>query len=81
MANPITLGLSGITNKIFAGRSKPLKGCNPDARIFTGEKTDVTDQAIHAVAFHFMKSDDIKVFKLEDGKELHLRAEVVEGRS
>lgn len=78
MANPITVGLAGITNRIFAGRSKPLKGGASDARVFTGEKQDVTEQAVHAVAFHLMKSDDIKVFKLPDGRELHLRADIKE---
>ncbi|WP_419721789.1 DUF7446 family protein [Pantoea anthophila] len=78
MANPITVGLSAITNTIFAGRSKPLKGGASDTRVFTGEKQDVTEQAIHAVAFHLMKADDIKVFNLPDGRELHLRADIKE---
>lgn len=76
MANPVTVGLSALTNRIFAGRSKPANLHNPAARMFTGEKHDVTEQAIYAVAFHLMKTDDIKVFKLKDGKELHLRADV-----
>lgn len=78
MSNPITIGLSALTNTIFAGRSKPFKGAHPDARQFTGEKFDVTQQAIYAVAFHLMKTDDIKVFKLPDGRELHLRADIKE---
>jgi len=78
MANPITVGLSPLTNTIFAGRSQALKGGNPEARCFTGDKHDVTEQAIHAVAFHLMKTDDIKVFKLPDGRELHLRADIKE---
>lgn len=78
MSNPITVGLSTLTNTIFAGRSRPLKEGAAGARVFTGDKTDVTEQAVHAVAFHLMASDDIKVFKLPDGKELWLRADVVE---
>ncbi len=80
MANPITVGLSPLTNTIFAGRSKPMKGGHPDARYFTGEKHDVTEQALYAVAFHLMKTDDIKVFKLPDGTELHLRADIKEAK-
>jgi len=78
MANPITVGLSGISNRIYAGRSKPFKGGHPEARQFTGEKHDVTEQAVYAVAFHLMETDDIKVFKLPDGRELHMRADIVE---
>jgi len=80
MSNPITVGLSGLTNRIFAGRSKPMKGGHPDARQFTGEKHDVTEQAIYAVAFHLKTTDDIKVFKLPDGRELHLRADIKEAK-
>lgn len=77
---PITVGLSPLTNTIFAGRSKPMKGGHPNARQFTGEKHDVTEQAIYAVAFHLMKTDDIKVFVLPDGRELHLRADIKEAK-
>lgn len=80
MSNPITVGLSGLTNRIFAGRSKPMNGAHPDARQFTGEKYDVTEQAIFAVAFHLKATDDIKVFKLPDGRELHLRADIKEAK-
>lgn len=36
MSNPITVGLSGITKRIFAGRSKPSK-LAPGVREFVGE--------------------------------------------
>ena len=41
MSNPITVGFSGLTKRIFAGRSKPSK-LAPGVREFTGEKFDVT---------------------------------------
>lgn len=78
MANPITVGLSPLTNTIFSGRSKPLNSANQNTRVFVGDKFDVTSQAIHAVAFHLMETNDVKVFKLPDGRELHLRADVKE---
>lgn len=81
MSNPITVGLSPLTNTIFAGRSKPFKSGSPDSRQFVGEKFDVTTQAIHAVAMHLMVTDDVKVFTLPDGRKLHLRADIVEDQS
>lgn len=36
MSNPITVGLSGITKRIFAGCSKPSK-LAPGVREFVGE--------------------------------------------
>ncbi|HCU6849492.1 TPA: excisionase family protein [Escherichia coli] len=41
MSNPITVGFTGLTKRIFAGRSKPSK-LAPGVREFTGEKFDVT---------------------------------------
>ncbi len=78
MSNPITVGLSVIGNRIYAGRSKPFNSGNKNARVFTGEKYDVTDEAIYAVAHHLMASGDINIFTLPDGRELHLRADVKE---
>ncbi|HEY2455183.1 MAG TPA: hypothetical protein VGI71_21695 [Scandinavium sp.] len=76
MGNPITVGHSGLTNRIHAGRSKPLQGLKAGARVFTGEKYDVTDEALHAVAHFLVHTDDIKVFSLPDGREIHLRADI-----
>lgn len=75
MPNPITVGFSPLTGKIYAGRSKPFKG-NEHARIFTGEKCDVTDEALVMVA-HKLKHDGEPVkWKLEDGSILTLTASV-----
>ncbi|EAS3168209.1 hypothetical protein DOV11_04195 [Salmonella enterica] len=77
MSNPITVGFSGLTNRIFAGRSKPSK-LAPGVRHFTGEKFDVTDEALFAVAHLLAVRDDILVFPTADGKEIHLRADIKE---
>ncbi|ORM66096.1 DUF7446 family protein [Pantoea rwandensis] len=81
MANPLTIGVSPLTNVIFAGRSKAVKGAAPDSRQFVGNKEDVTGQVLYAAAIHLMNSDDVKVFKLSDGTELHLRADIKEAKS
>ena len=75
MANPITVGLSGLTNRIFAGRSKPSK-LAPGVRQFAGEKFDVTDEALFAGAHLLIALDDILVFPAANGKEIHLRADL-----
>lgn len=80
MGNPLTIGVSPLTNEIFAGRSKAVKGAAPGARQFVGSKEDVTAQVLYAAAVHLMNSDDIKVFKLADGTELHLRADIKEAK-
>ncbi|WP_206541134.1 DUF7446 family protein, partial [Enterobacter hormaechei] len=79
MSNPITVGFSGLTNRIFAGRSKPSK-LAPGVREFTGEKFDVTDEALFAVAHLLAVRDDILIFPTADGKEIHLRADIKEKR-
>lgn len=45
------LGVSPITNNIYAGRSKPSK-FNPKILEWVGKKTDVTEEAIKAVFQH-----------------------------
>lgn len=75
MSNPITVGLSGLTNRIFAGRSKPSK-LSPSVREFTGEKFDVTDDVLFAVAHLMIARDDVLVFPAANGKEIHLRADL-----
>ncbi len=76
MSNPITVGLSPITNTIFAGRSKELTGWAEGTRKFTGVKFDVTDDACHAVAMHLMKAGETVVYDLPDGRELHLKVDI-----
>ncbi|MEP8671454.1 hypothetical protein ABKV27_05045 [Enterobacter hormaechei] len=79
MSNPITVGFSGLTKRIFAGRSKPSK-LAPGVREFTGEKFDVTDEALFAVANLLVLRNDILVFPGPDGTEIHLRADIKEKR-
>lgn len=78
MPNPISVARSPITNRIYAGRIKPVKGMAQGARMFSGQKFDVTDEVLHAVAHYLLKTDDIKVFQLDDGRTLHLRADAKE---
>lgn len=79
MSNPITVGFSGLTKRIFAGRSKASKLAT-GVRVFTGEKFDVTDEALFAVAHLLAVRDDILIFPAVDGKEIHLRADIKEKR-
>ncbi|MCU6240765.1 DUF7446 family protein [Enterobacter asburiae] len=78
MSNPISIIKSPITNRIYAGRTRAVKGEVLEARRFVGDKFDVTDEALHAVAHYLIHTDDIKVFTLADGREIHLRADVKE---
>lgn len=80
MSNPISVGLSPITNTIFAGRSKEHKGLVEGARKWVGERFDVTDDACHAVAMHLMKAGETVVYDLPDGKELHLKVDIKEAK-
>lgn len=75
MSNPITVGLSGLTNRIFAGRSKESK-LAPGVREFVGEKFDVTDEVLFSVAHLMIARDDVLVFPAANGKEIHLRADM-----
>lgn len=76
MASPITLGLSPLTNTIFVGRSKPMPKGPQGARVFVGEKTDVTQQAIAAVAELMVRRDDVLLIPMPDGRVIHLRADI-----
>ena len=78
MSNSISIIKSPITNRIYAGRSRAVKGLAPGTRHFVGDKFDITDEALHAVAHYLAHTDDIKVFTLPDGREIHLRADVKE---
>lgn len=75
MSNPINVGFTGLTQRIFAGRSKASKSA-PGVRQFTGEKFDVTDEALFAVAHLLIARDDVLVFPAANGKEIHLRADL-----
>lgn len=80
MANPITVGFSGLTKRIFAGRSKASK-LAPGVRLFTGEKFDVTDEAVYAVAHLMVARDDILIIPMANGDTIHLRADIKEKRN
>lgn len=81
MSNPISVMLSPITNRIFSGRSRAVKGLAPGVRQMVGDKFDVTDDACHAVAFHLMKAEETVVYELPDGKELHLSVSVKDSKA
>lgn len=51
----VDLGVSPITNTIYAGKLKPSK-FNPKLDIWVGKKQDVTDQAIRAVFEHMLNA-------------------------
>lgn len=80
MSNPIMVNRSGLTNRIYAGRAKQSNNFVFGVMKFVGEKFDVTDQALSAVAHYLAKTDDVKVFFLPDGREIHLRADIKEKR-
>ncbi|MDF7631417.1 hypothetical protein PUG46_19380 [Erwiniaceae bacterium L1_55_4] len=77
MANPLTLGFSALSGKIYAGRSKPIKGAAPGVRQFTGEKVDVTDDALGCVADKLLKEGKPVQWDLGDGRILTLTAEII----
>ncbi|AWZ97571.1 hypothetical protein CSB67_3592 [Enterobacter hormaechei] len=52
----------------------------PGVRQFIGEKFDVTDESIFAVAHLMVARDDIIVIPLPNGDEIHLRADIKEKR-
>jgi len=76
MANPLTLGFSPLSGKIYAGRSKPVKGATPGVRQFTGDKVDVTDDALGCVADKLLKEGKPVQWDLGDGKILTLNATI-----
>lgn len=75
MSNPITVGYSPLSGRIFAGRSKPFKGSDR-TRVFTGDKFDVTDQALIMVAYKLKDEGEEIRWELEDGSILTLTATV-----
>lgn len=78
MPNPMTLGYSPMTSRIYAGRSKPFEGAVKGARVFTGEKTDVTDDAMNAVTDKLLKDGKPVKWILADGRILTLSAVITE---
>ena len=69
--NPIKVMSSMLTGRIYAGR------VNPKNQMFIGEKDDVTDSAISAVAEHLIKEDIVIDFKIR-GKKYRLQALEIE---
>ncbi|HCD9551663.1 TPA: hypothetical protein NEV79_000972 [Acinetobacter baumannii] len=49
--NPIKVMSSMLTGRIYAGRVSPTN------QMFVGEKEDVTDTAVSAVALHLLKQE------------------------
>lgn len=74
MSNPITVGYSPLSGRIYAGRSKPLKGTG--SRMFTGDKFDVTDEALIMVAHKLRDNEESANWQQEDGSILTLTATV-----
>jgi hypothetical protein len=77
MAKNIHIGLSPLTGTIFAGTAKPMKGGPAGAMQFTGEKVDVTDLALGAVAQKLAMEGGVASFAMVDGRILQLRAEYI----
>ena len=65
--NPIKVMSSMLTGRIYAGR------VNPKKQMFIGEKDDVTDSAIIAVAEHLIKENIVIDFEIR-GKKYRLQA-------
>ena len=65
--NPIKVMSSMLTGRIYAGR------VNPKNQMFIGEKDDVTDSAIGAVAEHLIKENIVIDFEIR-GKKYRLQA-------
>ena len=65
--NPIKVMSSMLTGRIYAGR------VNHKNQMFIGEKDDVTDSAIGAVAEHLIKENIVIDFEIR-GKKYRLQA-------
>lgn len=78
MPNPLTLGFSPLTGAIYAGRSKPVKGEKEGVRQFTGDKVDVTNDALGCVADKILKDGKPVKWILSDGRIMTLSVEVTE---
>ena len=62
MSNPITVGFSGLSKRIFAGRSKPSKQAIKEAQV------EVLNKAIASI------KDDMRAFKTEEQRRGHYQA-------
>ena len=69
--NPIKVMSSILTGRIYAGR------VNPKNQMFIGEKDDVTDTAVSAVAQHLLKEEICWQFEFK-GKTYRLEVREVE---
>lgn len=78
MPSPLTPGFSPLTGAIYAGRSKPVKGAKEGVRQFTGDKVDVTNDAIGCVAEKILKDGKPVKWILSDGRIMTLSVEVTE---
>ncbi len=78
MTNPLTLGFSPLSGKIYAGRSKPVKDAAPGVRQFTGDKVDLTDDALGCVADKILKDGKPVKWILNDGRIMTLSVEITE---
>ncbi|RTY58771.1 hypothetical protein EKL29_08030 [Pantoea sp. YU22] len=78
MPNPLTLGFSGLSGKIFAGRSKAMAGAPVGIRLFIGEKHDVTDDALSCVAEKILNQGEPVMWDMGDGRVLKLSVEIIE---
>jgi len=56
----LTIGCSPITSEIFAGK------LNKNKTMWKGEKIDVTDTAVGAVAQHLLQKDEEMQFNYKD---------------
>ena len=59
----INLGVSPLTNKIFIGKSKPVKD-RPGVSAWTDRSGDMTDKVIYAIVDWFLARDkkECKIF-------------------
>ena len=69
--NPIKVMSSILTGQIYAGR------VNPKNQMFIGEKDDVTDTAVSAVAQHLLKEEVSLRFEVQ-GKNYSLEVREVQ---
>lgn len=69
--NPIKVMSSMLTGRIYAGR------VNPKNQMFIGEKDDVTDTAVSAVAQHLLKEEICLQFEVQ-GKTYRLEVREVQ---
>jgi hypothetical protein len=72
MSDSTRVGISPLTNKIYAGRV--LK----DGVTWGAGTSDVTGEAINAVARHLFSRDEAAIVRLPDGRAVKLEAQIYE---